>query len=160
MPGLVVLRSLGKFFGLAGARCGYAFGHRGIAQPLEVAIGPWPLSSVAIVAAAQALRDTGWQFAMRKQLEQWSERNLQLLLSARWACAQKNYRHALFNSIELSASQASDVENYFAQRAIRVRRIELDPDTALLRFGLVDPADIHNWSRLSAAIGGSARLDR
>src|SRR5262249_31736289 len=71
IPGIIVLRSLGKFFGLAGVRCGYAFCHRSIAQSLEMAIGPWPLSAMAVAAAGQALRDENWQHSMREQLEIW-----------------------------------------------------------------------------------------
>lgn len=158
MPGLIVLRSLGKFFGLAGARCGYAFCHPSIGRPLEIAIGPWPLSTATLSIATQALLDSAWQHAMRKQLAQWSMQNAELLMRAAWLKAGNIYRHALFNCIELPIQQAVAIENYFAQRAIRVRRIDLDADIALLRFGLVDPADAQNWSRLNVAIDAAACL--
>jgi histidinol-phosphate/aromatic aminotransferase/cobyric acid decarboxylase-like protein len=41
LPGLIVLRSLGKFFGFAGARVGYAFCAEEMAECLHTAIGPW-----------------------------------------------------------------------------------------------------------------------
>ena len=159
MPGLIVLRSLGKFFGVAGARCGYAFCHSSIGEPLETAIGPWPLSTTTLSLATQALRDGEWQRAMRKQLARWSAQNMELLASAAWAKAGKFYRHALFNSIELPLQQAAAVEDYFARCAIRVRRIDIDVETALLRFGLVDPADAQNWLRLKDAIDSAICLN-
>lgn len=154
-PGIVVLRSFGKFFGAAGARCGYAFCHPSIGEPLEIAIGPWPLATTALAIATQALRDSGWQRAMRTQLAQSSAQNAELLASASWASAGKIHRHALFNSVELRSTQAVAIEDYFAQRAIRVRRIDIDADTALLRLGLVHPADTQGWPRLAEAIASS-----
>lgn len=151
-PGLIVLRSLGKFFGLAGVRCGYAFCHPGVAKPLEIAIGPWPLSATALSAAVQALRDESWQHAMRKQLLEWGAKNAALLLAAPWTDRHQLHRQALFNSIELTQAKAQRVENYLAGHAIRVRRFNLDSETALLRFGLIDPADMENWARLKVAI--------
>ncbi|MFT0701824.1 aminotransferase class I/II-fold pyridoxal phosphate-dependent enzyme, partial [Citrobacter meridianamericanus] len=40
-PGLIVLRSFGKFFGLAGARLGFALGERPLLQALAEHHGPW-----------------------------------------------------------------------------------------------------------------------
>ena len=152
MPGMVVLRSLGKFFGLAGVRCGYAFCHPSIGVPLATAIGPWPLSSLAIAAATQALRDESWQQAARVKLTQWSSRNAELLMRTLRLNGASLFTHPLFNSAVLPLSLAVHIEEHLAQRAIRVRRIELDHDTALLRFGLVDPADEKNWICLKVAI--------
>jgi hypothetical protein len=98
------------------------------------------------------LRDTDWQRAMRTQLAQLSVQNAELLASAAWAKAVKINRHALFNSIEVPLQQAVIIEDDFARRAIRVRRIDIDAETALLRFGLVDPADAQSWPRLKGAI--------
>lgn len=159
MPGLIVLRSLGKFFGVAGARCGYAFCHSSIGEPLEIAVGPWSLSTSTLSIATQALRDSEWRRAMRTQLAQWSAQNVELLMSAAWAKEKNVYRNALFNSIELPSRQATLIEDYFAKCAIRVRRIDIDAETALLRFGLIDPADAQNWLRLKDAIDAAPGLN-
>lgn len=158
VPGLVVLRSLGKFFGLAGVRCGYAFCHHAIAKPLEIAVGPWPLSTLAIAAATQALGDTSWQYSMRKQLIEWRAKNAELLMGVPWKQLRNMYRHALFTSIELPRQHAMKLEDYLAQRAIRVRRIDLDDEASLLRFGLIDPEHSENWARLKVALEMAACL--
>ena len=44
LPRLIVLRSLGKFFGLAGARVGFLFAASGIRDALREKLGPWPIS--------------------------------------------------------------------------------------------------------------------
>lgn len=158
VQGLIVLRSLGKFFGLAGVRCGYAFCHPSIAKPLEIAVGPWALSSPAVAAATQALNDTAWQYATRKQLAERRTKNVELLMSLPWKQKFNVYQHALFTSIELPQKHAVLLEDYFARRAIRVRRIDLDlalnhgNETALLRFGMIDPENAEHWARMKIAI--------
>ena len=67
-PGLLVLRSFGKFFGLAGLRLGFAFGHENLIERLADHLGPWPVSGPAIAVGARALPDQTWQKRTRKKL--------------------------------------------------------------------------------------------
>lgn len=67
-PGLCVLRSFGKFFGLAGARVGFALCDAGIGSKLEARLGPWSTSGVALEVAARALSDENWIAATRGRL--------------------------------------------------------------------------------------------
>ncbi|MGR3462561.1 MAG: threonine-phosphate decarboxylase CobD [Roseovarius sp.] len=57
---ILVLRSFGKFYGLAGLRLGFALSSPEIAHTLAGIAGPWPVSGPAIAVGAQALRDTAW----------------------------------------------------------------------------------------------------
>ncbi|WP_243741646.1 Rv2231c family pyridoxal phosphate-dependent protein CobC [Actinomycetospora succinea] len=50
LPGLVVLRSLTKTWGLAGLRVGYALAPAGLAEGLRAAAPPWSVSTPALVA--------------------------------------------------------------------------------------------------------------
>lgn len=150
-PGLIVLRSLGKFFGLAGLRCGFAFCDAAIAEPLRVALGPWAVSGPTLQLAEAALRDAAWQRAMRATLPALSEANIELLRSAALLRDRAWWRHPLFNTVELPAAMAVGIEDALARNGIRVRRIELDAENALLRFGLVDPADAMAWQRCERA---------
>lgn len=59
-PGVVVLRSLGKFFGLAGIRFGVAFAERKLLAQLAAHLGPWAVSHPARWAATLALSDRSW----------------------------------------------------------------------------------------------------
>ena len=56
-PGLLILRSFGKFYGLAGLRLGFAIGHADDIGKLAAASGPWPVSGAAIAIGCRALRD-------------------------------------------------------------------------------------------------------
>ncbi|MGH8854079.1 MAG: threonine-phosphate decarboxylase CobD [Telluria sp.] len=60
-PGLIVLRSVGKFFGLAGLRLGFVAADGSTLRALDDLLGPWAVSGPAQTVALQALRDTAWQ---------------------------------------------------------------------------------------------------
>src|SRR5574343_1835530 len=64
-PNLIVLRSLGKFFGLAGVRVGFVFAAPDLLARLREAIGPWAISGPSREAARLALADSTWQAATR-----------------------------------------------------------------------------------------------
>ena len=79
-PGLIVLRSVGKFFGLAGLRLGFVAAHERLLTQLADLLGPWTISGPAQEVALQALRDTRWQHATQASLAAGGERLSQLLL--------------------------------------------------------------------------------
>lgn len=68
-PGRIVLKSFGKFWGLAGLRLGFAITRTGTdADILREALGPWPVSGPALAVGAAALRDEDWAEATRARL--------------------------------------------------------------------------------------------
>ncbi|NOX39199.1 MAG: pyridoxal phosphate-dependent class II aminotransferase [Alphaproteobacteria bacterium] len=67
-PGVVLLKSFGKFWGLAGARLGFAVGAPETLSRLSDLLGPWPVSGPVLRLGAQALADFRWAEAMRKRL--------------------------------------------------------------------------------------------
>lgn len=69
IEGLVVLRSTGKFFGLAGLRGGFALGAPALCTALRRLLGPWALSHPARWLLLRALRDASWQQAARAALQ-------------------------------------------------------------------------------------------
>lgn len=78
-PGLIVLRSVGKFFGLAGLRLGFVAAHDDVLAGLADLLGPWAVSGPAQEIALRALRDTHWQQETRARLRQSGYRMTQLL---------------------------------------------------------------------------------
>ncbi len=68
-PGLIVLRSLGKFFGLAGARVGFVLGESVLLERLADRLGPWAVSGPSRWVAARALADRDWQDRTRIALD-------------------------------------------------------------------------------------------
>jgi cobalamin biosynthetic protein CobC len=79
-PGLIVLRSIGKFFGLAGLRLGFVAAHASLLRDLADLLGPWTIIGPAQEIALAALTDSAWQQATRASLHQSGERMTRLLL--------------------------------------------------------------------------------
>ncbi len=78
-PSTVVLRSFGKFYGLAGLRLGFAIARPDIAARFREALGSWPISGAAIEIGRLALGDTGWLDVTRERLQvdgAWLDRQL------------------------------------------------------------------------------------
>ncbi|CUA99882.1 threonine-phosphate decarboxylase CobD [Pannonibacter indicus] len=67
---VLVLRSFGKFFGLAGLRLGFLAGPQNVTDALARRLESWSVSGPALEVGTQALRDLDWQAAMRKTLGQ------------------------------------------------------------------------------------------
>jgi len=148
-PGLIVLRSLGKFFGLAGVRCGFALCESSLAATLRAAVGPWPLSGPTAFVAEQALRDRAWQQRARQRLAMHSRACAEAVVAALGGKGAVS-RADLFVSAALPAEEARAVQEALARCGIWVRLIELDLQRALLRFGVLAPGDA--WLRLQAAL--------
>ena len=140
-PNLLVLRSLGKFFGLAGARVGFVFAPGSVRAALAERLGPWTLAGPARWAARHALADRAWQTQARAALLTAGER-LQALLETHGlpACGP-----ALFKLV--ATPDAARLHAAFARRGILLRLFETPQ---AVRFGL--PSDEAGWARLAAAL--------
>ncbi|KXX65286.1 threonine-phosphate decarboxylase CobD [Marichromatium gracile] len=143
-PGLVVLRSLGKFFGLAGARVGFAWTEPQLRQRLDAWLGPWTLSGPARELARLALLDTAWQRSARLALARDSAR-LAALLDRHGLTPSGG--SALFQWVRTPA--ALRIHEALARQGILVRLFE---QPSSLRFGL--PGDATQWRRLERALAG------
>lgn len=141
-PGLVVLRSLGKFFGLAGARVGFLYAEAEVRTAVEHFLGPWALSGPSRWAAAQALEDRPWQAETRSALQASSER-LARLLSANGLAPSGGT--PLFQWVQTEG--ASAIHEQLAARGI-LTRLFREPHS--LRFGL--PGEASDWARLEDAL--------
>lgn len=145
--GLIVLRSLGKFFGLAGARIGFVLAEDAVLQPLNELLGPWTIAAPSRHVATLALRDTAWQDAARKALPQATQRLADLLRA-----------HGLLPSGGTSLFQwvrcadAMSVHEQLAQQGILTRRFDTPSS---VRFGL--PRNKAQWARLADALSRMKR---
>ncbi|MCE5181828.1 MAG: threonine-phosphate decarboxylase CobD [Betaproteobacteria bacterium] len=144
VEGLVVLRSLGKFFGLAGARVGFVLAWSALLVRLAEALGPWTLANPSRWVAQQALQDEGWQLAERQRLARESQRLAGLL--ARHGLTPSGGT-ALFQWLE--TGRAATIQDALARQGIWVRRFDTP---ASLRFGL--PGTEAEWQRLETALRG------
>ena len=144
--GLVVLRSFGKFFGLAGIRLGFALGPAGPARELTELLGPWAVSGPAIDIGIRALNDLDWQQMARIGLARLAARLDRLLAEAGLEILGGT---ALFRLA--SHPDATALHRGLAEQAIWVRRFDDQPQW--LRFGL--PGSDAAFARLAAALRSS-----
>ena len=69
-PNTIVLKSFGKFWGLAGLRLGFAIGDPTLISALKATLGPWQVSGPALSIGSAALNDVAWAIQTRKRLAQ------------------------------------------------------------------------------------------
>ena len=141
-PGLIVLRSLGKFFGLAGARVGFVGAHPELLERLADMLGPWAVSGPAQQIALAALTDAAWQHAAHIGLTANGQRLRRLL--ARHEI--KSAGTALFQW--WPEAQAEQFWQHMAERGLWVRLFE--HGARGIRIGL--PPNELAWQRLEAAL--------
>jgi cobalamin biosynthetic protein CobC len=140
---VVVLRSFGKFYGLAGLRLGFAVAPPDIARRIAQALGPWPCSGPALNIGAAALRDRAWADRTRVAIQAQARRLDDVLAGAGFTIAGGT---GLFRLAR--RADAAEVHASLAAKHIWCRRFDWADD--LLRFGL--PPDDHDLERLAAAL--------
>jgi cobalamin biosynthetic protein CobC len=142
-PGLIVLRSFGKFFGLAGARLGFALCPQELGDRLSAAMGPWAVSGPAAVLGARALRDADWIEATRQSLADMT-RSVDALIHDVGMTVLGGTNLFRLTHFE----QAVPVYHALAKRGVLTRAYAACPQW--IRFGL--PADQDAFHRLDVAL--------
>jgi cobalamin biosynthesis protein CobC len=140
--GVTALRSLGKFFGLAGLRVGFIIVTEPEASAWRRLLGDWPVSGPACEIATLALRDAAWIAATRARLAADRSRLDSILGRAGLNLLGGTDLFGLFE-----APDGIDLLDHFARAGILVRGFAAAPRH--YRFGL--PADEAAWQRLEAA---------
>lgn len=136
---LITMRSLGKFFGLAGARVGFVFGARSLLDRLADKLGPWTISGPSRFVAQKALADTIWQANQATYIRDAGIRLKQLI-------ARTLAPESLVKSTGLfSTFHTPDAVALFEHLAAQGILVRLFSETSLIRIGIA--AD-HEWKRL------------
>ena len=141
--GLLVLRSFGKFYGLAGLRLGFVLGCEADIAVLAGMSGPWPVSGPAVEIGRRALFDRDWALATTSRLAREALRLDALADSAGWRLVGGT---PLFRLYETGNGRA--VQERLADMRIWSRIFE--GRAGWLRLGL--PGEDMEWSRLAAAL--------
>lgn len=130
LSGLIVLRSIGKFFGLAGIRLGFVWAEAEVLQALAKLQDDWSVSNPARWAGQLALRDVDWQAEQRQlipnkmhELKQRLENNYGVPVS----------EAGLFAYVVLGETKAQAEHNRLCKKGILTR---LFREFGALRFGL------------------------
>lgn len=140
--GLVVLRSFGKFYGMAGLRLGFAISNPDIVAKIESRLGPWAVSGPALHVASEALADGHWRRAMRQRLKEDAARLDDLLAKAGIPVFGGT---SLFRFIRDPRAQA--IFRHLGECGMMTRRFDERPND--LRIGLPGADD---WPRVEEAL--------
>lgn len=138
----IVLRSFGKFFGLAGVRLGFIVCDPELAECVRRRIGDWPVSTDAVSMGRAAYADAAWAERTRASLNRGAARLDRMLLAAG---LQTIGGTSLFRLAR--CEDASDRAHRLAGQGVLVRTFPHDP--TLIRFGLPGR---RNWRRLELAL--------
>lgn len=140
---LLILRSFGKFWGLAGARFGLVFGPQSDVQALRALAGPWPVSGPALHIARAAYADSHWADATRARLSQDAAKMDDLARGAGWRVVGGCDLFRLYDTPDATAVQIRLARAHIWSRIF--------PYSATwLRLGPAGAAD--EWERLAAAL--------
>src|SRR5499433_2565835 len=145
---IIVLRSFGKFFGLAGLRLGFALAAPDLAAKLNAALGPWAVSGPAIAIAEQALADDAWIDATRTRLASAAEKLGQLLTEAGIEVVGGT---SLFRLVR--TRRAHEIFRHLGASGIIVRAFCEQP--TWLRFGIPSES---SWDRVRSRLATSGKL--
>jgi cobalamin biosynthesis protein CobC len=146
-PGLVVLRSFGKFFGLGGLRLGFALGAEAEIARLAETAGPWPVAGPALEAGRIALADAAWATATRQRLAAGATRLDRLAAAAGWRLVGGTGLFRLYD-----VGDAAAARDRLARARIWSRAFPWS--ARWLRLGLPGPES--EWARLADALTAAA----
>lgn len=133
---VIVLRSFGKFFGLAGVRLGFVFAHQTVLQILEAHVGLWSINGPAQAIAIQALRDEAWQTEVREKLHHHYKTTLPILAPLLESSdVVLHYQGALFSSYIMPVAVAKEGYERLAKTGVLVRFVPVDGLRGMLRVG-------------------------
>lgn len=141
-PGTLVLKSFGKFWGLAGLRLGFAIGEPALIETLRNRLGPWAVAGPALEIGARALQDDAWANATRQRLNQDSARLDAILHRAGAGLVGGTPLFRLYRVDDAAAWQTRLARHHIWSRVFPY-------NSEWLRLGIPHPL---NWARLEAAL--------
>jgi len=151
-PAMIVLRSVGKFFGLAGMRLGCVLAESNWSQLLQAELGPWSVSGPAQVVGQQALADVAWQTHMRAELKQSQQLHAQWLAPLA-SLAQRPSQHLpLFSTFWLPATVAQRFCDVAGQQGLLLRSLPSAAGLEMVRIGRLRLTDSAGQQRLQQLV--------
>ena len=140
-PGVAIVKSFGKFWGLAGLRLGFLIGAPDLVARMDAALGPWAVSGPALELGARALEDVAWAGATRARLARDAAR-LDTLMARHGQLVGGTDLFRLYEVGDAAAFQARLAERHIWSRVFPYSQ-------TWVRLGLPGP---EHWDRVEAAL--------
>ena len=135
---LIILRSVGKFFGLAGLRLGFVIGLHPCLQAFNSLLQPWSISHASQYIGIQALNDKQWQKQQRARIKE-QQLHFQVTLNCLFANNLEDYsvvEAGLFNTVFSSNITLLELHKKLAKQGVWTRLSNEKNQASWLRFGL------------------------
>lgn len=140
--GTLVLKSFGKFWGLAGLRLGFVIGDPELVAQLQQMLGPWPVAGPALEIGEKALRDQDWAKQTRQRLTADAARLDTNMIAAGATLVGGTSLFRLYDVADATAWQTRLANHHIWSRVFPYNQ-------RWLRLGLPAP---DQWSRIEAAL--------
>ena len=141
-PGTLVLKSCGKFWGLAGLRLGFVMGDPALIARLRDLLGPWQVSGPALAIGTAALSDPDWAMQTRARLAQDADRMDALMIKRGAVPCGGTDLFRLYEVDDAAALQFTLAKHHVWTRVFPY-------NSRWIRLGLPAP---HQWTQLEAAV--------
>ncbi len=146
---IIVLRSFGKFFGLAGIRLGFVFAAQEILEQFKVHLPLWSINGPALHLAKSAFSDSDWQTEHLAKLVSCEQFTSELFKPLEH---EQCFHQRLFSSYVLPKKLALTLFERFYQAGILLRLIAVSEDTSIIRIGRIQAEDKLARDRISAIL--------
>ena len=164
----VVLRSFGKFFGLAGLRLGFVFAEQPLLKRIAHGVGLWQVNGPSQSIAIQAYPDKAWQQLAKQTIDQNFATTLSILQPLMQTLGAKCLTESgLFISHLIDTQAGEAFYSYLASHGVLMRLVKVDSHRIIVRSGIVNRSDeaatarfrtLVDSYRLKATSKGSPRL--
>ncbi|OAN73782.1 threonine-phosphate decarboxylase [Sulfitobacter pontiacus] len=144
---ILVMRSFGKFYGLAGLRLGFVLAAEALAERLRAMTGPWPVSGMAIEVALRALNDTEWAAQTTARLQGEAAQLDAMAARAGWVLIGGTPLFRTYATPDATAAQNALAAHHIWSRIFPY-------SDSWIRLGLPGPAG--DWARLETALKDGA----
>jgi len=141
---LIILRSMGKFFGLAGLRVGFVLSNQEWLSDFENVLGIWSVTGPSLYIAERALKDVEWQKMQKQRL---FEQGNKLTLLLKDIFDTNVNGTSLFKSFKSKC--AVDIHHQLCKHGVLVR---LCDEKDRLRFGIPDNAGFERISSIMSKL--------
>ena len=157
---IIILRSFGKFFGLAGIRLGFVFANQQIVEKLTNIFGIWQINGPAQAIATVAMNDTHWQTTAKQRIAINAELMKKLLDPLkRHFNLKQSVSAPLFSSYAMNVDLALTLNDVLAKLGLLTRVVIINDNDALLRFGSISADNASEIKRIKDAVKTLCGLD-
>ena len=157
---MIICRSFGKFFGLAGIRLGFVFAPLSLLDILREKIGIWAVNGPAQYVATEALLNVAWQTQALNTIASNAEFTEQLFTPLQQAFPLRLTVNAqLFLSYSTTLDWALALNHALAKAGILTRVVAINDNQALLRIGCLSKQHSSGFDRVSSMIQQLCQLD-